>query len=346
MTIQATPNYSPSVSHLYAQAILQSAAREGVSLPASVCRQIVPGERVPLSVQDGLWRHYCKLTHQPLPGLAIGLALEVGHLDSAGMLLVSCDTLLEGFEALVEYAPVIGDGGEFQLREAPSGDLFSLSYQPRYQVCAEDRVEAVMGSLVRLARWATGGLFQPRALLLAHPPLAETAIYQGRLAVPWHFNAEGNVLRFDRNQARLTLIQANSALRDHLQTLADSTLESLGHQSLSARVSRLVAENPAWGKDRVAAELALSGRHLNRRLAGERVSFKILRERTLHRQACAALAAGRAVAEVAAELQFSEVTAFVRAFRRWQGDTPARFRKQHDQSISRAISPGSRQGTS
>lgn len=332
MTIQATSTHSPSVSHLYAQAILQSATRQGIGLPAELCQRIGRGERVPLSLQDELWQRYCELTREPLPGLAIGLALEVGHLDSAGMLLVSCDTLMDGLEALVEYAPVIGDGGHFQLDEAPSGETFHLSYQPDYQVRVEDRVEAVMGSLVRLARWATGGLFEPQGLLLAHSPQAGLAVYRERLTVPWHFNASGNVLRFSRKQADLTLIQANGALRDHLQQLADSTLEALGHQSLSAQVSRLVADNPAWGKERIAAELALSGRHLNRRLADEGVSFKILRERVLHRQACQALAAGQAVADVAELLRFSEVTAFVRAFRRWQGETPAAYRGRHTET--------------
>lgn len=85
MTTQATSVHSPSVSHLYAQAILQSADRQGIALPARLCQQIVPGERVPLTLQDELWRHYCELTTEPLPGLDIGLALEVGHLDSAGM---------------------------------------------------------------------------------------------------------------------------------------------------------------------------------------------------------------------------------------------------------------------
>lgn len=316
---------SPSVTHLYAQAILQAARRRGLLLPASVCDRLEPGQRVPLEIQDELWNHYCELADEPLAGLEIGLALQIGHLDSAGMLLVSCDTLREGLEALVEYAPVIGDGGEFSLLE--EGDQFCLCYQPGYQVRVAERVEAVMASLVRLAGWATGEAFAPDTLLLSHGALADEALYRERLGMTVLFGAGRNGLCFQRTQGSLPLIQANSALREHLRQLADHTMDLLGHHSLSGQIGRLVREHPGWGKERVAAELAISGRHLNRLLADEGLSFKVLRERELHRLACEQLQAGRTVVQIAERLGFSEETAFVRAFRRWEGMTPARFRE-------------------
>ena len=135
-----------TVTHLYEQAILQAVNRQGVALSGDIVDHIVPGQRVPLEFQDWLWDDYCRASGDPLAGLDIGLALEVGHLDSAGMLLVSCDTLREGLEALVEYAPVIGDGGEFSIVE--DGDRLSLCYRPNHQVRVCERVEAVMASLV------------------------------------------------------------------------------------------------------------------------------------------------------------------------------------------------------
>lgn len=315
---------SPSVTHLYAQAILQAARRRGIVLPESVTCEVVTGQRVPLAVQDQLWDEYCRASGEPLAGLEIGLALQIGHLDSAGMLLVSCDTLREGLEALVEYAPVVGDGGEFSISE--DADRIRLCYQPGYQVRVAERVEAVMASLVRLTGWATGDAFRPEALLLAHAPLADEAAYRQSLDMPLAFNAGQNCLQLPRDQGDLPLIQANSALRDHLRQLADHTLESLGHQSLSRQVSTLVREHPGWGKERVASELAVSGRHLNRLLADEGLSFKVLRERELHRLAVDLLRSGQTVVSVSGRLGFSEEAAFARAFRRWEGVSPSRFR--------------------
>ncbi|MGM0571274.1 AraC family transcriptional regulator [Marinobacter sp.] len=315
---------SPSVTHLYAQAILQAAQRRGLTLPESITCEVVPGQRVPLAVQDQLWEEYCRQANDPLAGLDIGLGLQVGHLDSAGMLLVSCDTLRDGLEALVEYAPVVGDGGEFSLSE--EGDQLLLCYHPEFRVRVAERVEAVMASLVRLTGWSTGDAFQPGTLLFAHQPMADESVYGERLGMAVVFGAGRNCLRFHRDQGQLPLIQANSALRDHLRQLADHTLEALGHQSLSGQVCQLVRQHPGWGKERVASELHMSGRHLTRLLADEGLSFKVLRERELHRLAVGLLRSGASVASVSEQLGFSEEAAFSRAFRRWEGVSPSRFR--------------------
>lgn len=316
---------APSVSQLYAQAILQFAQRRGLSLPAGLRQQVQTRARVPLAVQEQLWEQYCQLADHPLAGLELGLALEVGHLDSVGMLLVSCDTLKDGFDALLEYAPVIGAGGSFRLRR--DGSQLSLSYRPIYQVRMKERVEAVMASLLKLARWATGDSFQPEALCFSHAAATDQREYQQRLGIPVHFNHGENLLRFSLQQAELPLIQANPALRQHLQELADLTLERLGQHSLSTQVTHLVHDHPSWGRERIAASLALSGRHLNRLLAAEGLSFKILRERELHRMALSLLRQGLSVSATSEQLGFSEETAFVRAFRRWEGETPARYRE-------------------
>lgn len=318
---------SATVTHLYAQSILQAAKRRCISLPEDLVSQVIPGKRVPLAVQDQLWEEYCRASGDPLAGLDIGLSLEVGHLDSAGMLLISCDTLRDGLEALVEYAPVVGDGGEFAL--VADGGRLNLCYQPGYQVRVAERVEAVMASLVRLTRWATGDAFQPDGLWFVHQPLADIGEYNSRLGISATFGAEQNGLSLTAEQGELPLIQANSTLRDHLRQLADQTLVSLGHQSLSRQVVRLIREHPSWGKERLAAELAVSGRHLNRLLAGEGLSFKFLRERELHRMAIDLLQAEEPVAVVSEQLGFSEEAAFARAFRRWEGISPAKYRGQN-----------------
>ena len=56
------------------------------------------------------------------------------------------------------------------------------------------------------------------------------------------------------------------------------------------------------------------------------MSFKALRESVLQQMACSALQGRQSVAQIAEQLGFSDENAFVRAFRRWQGETPARYK--------------------
>lgn len=317
-----------SVTSVYAQAIVQAATRRGIELPPRLTRRIEGAGRVPLHTQDELWELYCRATTDPLAGLRLGLDIEVGHLDSAGLLLVICDTLGEALALLVEYAPIIGEGGDFTLHR--TGGKAAVDYRPHLDVRRPERVEAALAVLLKLARWATGDRFRPHGLRLAHTPLDAAERYRELLGCPVRFASSGNGLDFDAAQLSLPLIQANAALREHLRRVADDTLVELGQNSVSAAVQRLVRTHPHWGKERVAASLHLSGRHLNRKLTEEGQTFKTLRQGVLHDMARQALKDDqRSLGDIADALGFSDENAFSRAFRRWQGETPARYRLSH-----------------
>lgn len=313
-----------SVARVFAQSIIQLAEREGLALPASLVAAVCGSTRVPLATQDALWEAYCRDGGAPLPGLRVGLALQVAHLDSAGLQLVACDTLGDALHELTEVAPAIGEGGGFELLR--DGARAHLVYRPRLQVRAHQRVEAVMAGALNLARWATGGRFTADGLWFVHAPLAGPDAYAALLDVPVAFAAGRDSVGFPAAQLALPLVGANAELHEHLRALTARTLAALGRSSLSASVQRLLYAHPGWGRERVAAELGMSGRHLVRRLAREALSFKGVREAVLEDQACRALAGPQRLADIAAELGFADEGAFVRAFRRWRGITPARWR--------------------
>lgn len=313
-----------SVARAFSQAIVQLAERDGLALPAPLLAAVHGAARVPLATQDALWEAFCRAGGAPLPGLRVGLALQVAHLDSAGLQLVACETLGEALEELAEVAPAIGEGGGFELLR--DGARARLVYRPRMAVRAPERVEAVLASALNLARWATGGRFQAAGLGFAHAPLAPREAYAALLGLPVAFDAARDSLDFDADQLAWPLVGANAELRAHLRALTARTLAALGRSSLAASVQRQVRAEPGWGRERVAAAIGLSGRHLVRRLAGEGLSFKALRESVLDEMAREALAGARRVADIADALGFADEGAFVRAFRRWRGTTPARWR--------------------
>lgn len=318
----------PTVTLRFAQAIRQAAARLGIDLP--LARQ--DGERVPLAAQDALWEAFCSAADEPLIGLRLGLELQAGHLDLAGLLLMSCETYGESLDALLEYYPIVGEGGDFSLQTGDND--VCLSYQAHYQVRMAERVETVIAALLNLSHWNSGGGFRASRVELRHAPLDDPARYQQLLGCPVVFNSSANSICFPRSMLSLPLIQANAAMRDQLLKLADAQLSQLGDNSLSQQVAALICNQPRWGREKIADSLGMSGRHLIRLLADEHMSFKQIRDRELLRLAQRALGEDIRIGDVADQLGFSDESAFAKAFRRWTGMSPGQYRdQQRDQLV-------------
>lgn len=189
------PRIEPTVTPRFTRALLQSAARRGIAVPAALAAELNAGDRVALAAQDRLWACLCTYDDDPLIGLELGLAIQVGHLDTAGMLLMSSNTVGEALDALLEYHPIVGEGGSFELQRGDG--VCTLSYAPHYAIRCHERVEAVMGCLLNLTRWTTGDAFRPSAVSFVHAPLAAATRYRERLGVPVYFQAAANALSFD-----------------------------------------------------------------------------------------------------------------------------------------------------
>jgi|AntDeeMinimDraft_5_1070356.scaffolds.fasta_scaffold11794_1 AraC-like DNA-binding protein len=159
-----------------------------------------------------------------------------------------------------------------------------------------------------------------------HAPLARPGRYERLLGVPVTFCAGRNALCLDAASLELPLSQANPDLFRHLQRRARDELDALGWQSITARVCGLLAVHPHWARERIAGEMNMSVRHLVRRLGAEGACFKRVRDDLRQRFAERALRDNARIGDVAEWLGFADANAFARAFRRWVGVTPARFR--------------------
>lgn len=316
-----------TISLQFSQAIVQAAERLGVRLPLALLAQLKAHPvRVPLSLQDLVWQEIRLAQSDPLIGIRMGLEIQVGHLDSAGLLLMSCDTLHDALDALLEYFPIITEGSLLEATAEEGG--IRLHYYPGYDVCQDLRAEAVIGCFVHLSRWMTGGKSVLAETSFQHAAKVPATRYQALLGCPVRFDAESYSLLFAAQKLDAPLIQANAAMRGHLQQVADQMLESLSEKDLGSQVEVLLRHRPRWGKERIADLLGMSGRHLTRRLAEENISFKQLRDVTLYRMAAERMHQGERLRDIAEALGFSDESAFAKAFKRWSGVSPAQFREQ------------------
>jgi AraC-like DNA-binding protein len=143
--------------------------------------------------------------------------------------------------------------------------------------------------------------------------------------------ASWNGWEMSRQAFDLPLRRRDSILHAVLQRQADERIRGVPDGAGTAvEVRRALASRVAGGDVRiesVARALAVSPRALQRALFAEGTSYKALVEAARKQAAEAYLReSSMSVGEVAFLLGYSEVAAFHRAFRRWVGLTPRRFR--------------------
>ncbi|MEC7121347.1 MAG: AraC family transcriptional regulator ligand-binding domain-containing protein [Pseudomonadota bacterium] len=137
---------------------------------------------------------------------------------------------------------------------------------------------------------------------------------------------------FDSGLARLPLVTADPVASQLALTQCESELSALGQRDrLAVRVREiLISSDQGYPQiEQVAAQLCMSDRTLKRQLATEDTSYSALLEEVRHRQAIGLLSrTDLSLERIAEQLGYSDVANFNRAFRRWTGKTPGRWRRE------------------
>jgi len=173
-----------------------------------------------------------------------------------------------------------------------------------------------------------------RSLAICRPSPGGDCGHLGYWSAPIRFGAEVYKVSFDRDVAMQRIempaaegLSANAVYQKIAETIAGKHAAFGRSNSVATRVrdalTRGIVEQPD-----VAKQMGLSVATLRRRLAAEGLRFRDLREEVLNETAKRLLAEGRSVSDVADALGFSEVRAFSRAFKDWNGETPKLFTKQ------------------
>ena len=285
--------------------------------------------RLSLSVADDIWAHTLCVCNDELFGLRAGLNIHIGDLDIVGYLLMSCNTFYDAIEALREFHPLIGEGGDFGFRR--SEDSCGIIYSANYDICCEQRIMAAMGSLINFTKWLTDGAFVPLSICLTHSPPSLASIREAENLVGCEifYGKDINILSFDVAMLSLPLVQSNEQVYARMYALVNESMENLPSSSFSYIVRRLIRKHPAKAKDEIANKLAMSGRHLNRKLGREGVNFKILQDKVRLELAEVWLRENVHTQDIADRFGLSDAQSFFKAFKRWSGQTPSEFLRKN-----------------
>jgi AraC-like DNA-binding protein len=187
-------------------------------------------------------------------------------------------------------------------------------------------VDASLGSLLVLLQRGSGQPLAPKRVELARSRSDEAMLLRF-FGCSLRFRAGRDALIFEEQLLATPFVTHNA---DLLQVLVPSLDAKLEPRSLVDEVKRVVGRRMSGERpsvDKVARDLALSPRTLQRRLGELGVSYQQVLDDVRHHTALRLLRARELdISEIAFLLGFEELNSFTRAFRGWEGTTPNRWR--------------------
>lgn len=199
------------------------------------------------------------------------------------------------------------------------------------QIGPRHPVEGMLALALLLGRGEVGAEFVPESVCFAHARPDRVSEQERVFGAPVHYGCPRNELVLAR--ALLELPQRRAELRllaildRQLGNLLSGLPESRRFRDVVKRcmMDELPEREPVVAV--IAKKLHMSARSLQRRLQSEGTSFAEVLSDLRRDRALRYLQDQRiSIAEVAFLLGFRDATAFHRAFKRWTGITPAKYR--------------------
>lgn len=282
--------------------------------------------------------------HDPLSGLKAGSSLGIGTYGPFTLLLLTAENALADVRAAIEFEALTLLFG--RLAFEPGRDRSALLLRPARLAGKAFRFRTdleIAGTrkLIRDLHAAAQVEVAPLRVVMPYGRPTNAAAYERALGCPVDW--DGREARFEFTNESLHRRFATADTHAHQILRAQChrmkvELES-GEPGIAAQVrSHLAAcAGPFPTSAETAALLGLSERSLRRALSGEQASFRGLLDSVRHEKAVELLRDARMpIEQVAQRLGYSEPAAFIHAFRRWTGSSPAAFRRSDARTVTSA----------
>jgi AraC-like DNA-binding protein len=173
-----------------------------------------------------------------------------------------------------------------------------------------------------------GAQWRPDHVLLTRRPPRDRAPFSAFFRAPIEFNAPTAKLCFDAAVLDRRVKDHNPAHNEILRPLLDSAIVEAKNDFVSAVKSVIRAQVAAGPltRNEISRVMGLTRHGLTRRLGAAGVTFADVADEVLLELAEGLLMKDQPISEIAAALGFADQSAFTRAFKKWAGTTPARWR--------------------
>ena len=324
--------YRPILAALAAHGVDVAAFVQKLGLTAEVFED--DEQRVEISKADPMWDKAAALLDDPLFGLHLASHLKVETFGVFTYLAATSDTVGIALRRVCEFFRLVGDGVRYDLIESDEESGHAVMVMTVLSAHAASRhiVEFSLAAAYAYTIVTAGDRFSASSVSFEHAANADLSEYTRFFGIEPKFAAERNAFSFDRNLLAAPLQSSDPHLANLLERYARTLLADLPSaepffEQARHELLQLLRKGEA-SLEALAEALQMRPRTLQHQLQEQGTSFSTLLDE---------LRCGLAkefvkqphfgLAEIAYIVGFSDQSSFNRAFRRWTGQSPGRYRR-------------------
>ncbi|MEH6472240.1 MAG: AraC family transcriptional regulator [Halopseudomonas sp.] len=265
-------------------------------------------------------------------GLLVATYIRPTSWHALGIAIWASNCMHEAFERLIRYRRLFHTALEIEMTQQDSQTLVSMYFPDAYQplFCDTD-MDAIMATTVLTCRHLADGNLKPVKIQFCRPEPANPQGFERLFHCPVVFGAADNQIIIDNDDLIAPLPTANAELAMLNDKLTQEYLSRLDRHDIVNRVYLKLIETLGHqlpDQAQLASALGLSQRSLQRKLQLAGTSYQELLDQLREQLACQYLRQSHlSINEISYLLGFSKVGSFTRAFGRWTGSAPSRYRK-------------------
>lgn len=338
---------TPTVCSEYLVDLLQYIENQGIDAKALIAevgftpeQHLTAQGRFPLRLFEVILDVASVMLNDPFLGAHAGTDSSPSAWGMVSYLGMSAPNSRAAFDAVVHFSRLLIDHGDVIYTETDDNWTRLTWVVPERKPVSKQLTEFFFTSWYRANKVILDRWCNQREVYFSHDGPLDRDEIESILEAPVKYNCDANFVKFDSHFLERPTRFPHTGIHESLVQTARSELAKLQLEDrivndVMASVVRQLPEGVPK-LDAVAAELGMAARTLQRRLNNTDTNFKYLLDDARKQRAKVLVSEGELeLLEIAAELGFSDQSSFQKAFKRWYGLAPGRFR------LSQQLSKGS-----
>lgn len=286
--------------------------------------------RIPVSSVDKLWTYALEQLDDPCMGIKMNHYWHPSQLGALGYAWLVSSSLHAAFKRIVRYSHVVSEDMYFSLQETPLG-LQLVFEADKATLVFPEQADLVLSIILHMCRYNYGDHLNPVEVQFPHSKPDCVAAMEDYFRSPLLFDANRCSITFRKKDADRRLNTANRQLALVHDEILMKYLIEVKKGDLIDQIKSIIIDYLPDGKvtdSMVARELNMSERSLQRKLKEKDTCFRAILNSVRKMIALQYIKdPTNRITDIAFLIGFSEQSAFSRAFKKWTGLPPVKYRE-------------------